>query len=267
MLERARRQSPGMFLASGLPLPCLRSPSMPKHPAAPLPEVPPEFVAEIRATTDNPFSPEERRIAERLITYPDMARVWQAIGQIQIDLEPDGETVLTLAQGFLYKVAAEYWLWESMDRTPTKKAVAKLKALAKRAEALAAALKGAEPQVRLFHPGRLTADEILRKQVKVCITASSKTLSSYQGTELHTFLRVAAAQLRRTDQGYTRIRPTKPKQGSAQCTYLVRSLSQFFRHQFGKPRYEFVAATVSAVLDLKPPLDADHTRKLVKDLV
>ena len=62
------------------------------------------------------------------------------------------------------------------------------------------------------------------------------------------------------------VRPTKPNDTHAERTFLARELTRFFLTHGGQPRYELVARTVSAILDLDPPLDADLVTKNVRDL-
>ena len=76
-------------------------------------------------------------------------------------------------------------------------------------------------------------------------------------------LREFAQMLRRTPAPLTSVlRPPKPGDPNAYRTFLVRVLTHFFLTHGGKPRADLVARTVSTLMNLDPPLEADHLSKL-----
>ncbi|MBA2526923.1 MAG: hypothetical protein H0V18_14240, partial [Pyrinomonadaceae bacterium] len=78
--------------------------------------------------------------------------------------------------------------------------------------------------------------------------------------------RLAAALRRGVLSTEAIIRPTRVNAQDAERTFLQRATAHFFLTHGGNLQPELIAHTVTAILDLDPPLDADLVRKNVKQI-
>ncbi|MEJ7667584.1 MAG: hypothetical protein WKH97_02395 [Casimicrobiaceae bacterium] len=114
------------------------------------------------------------------------------------------------------------------------------------------------------------SNESLPKQNSTRTTPETHQFDGDEGLDEIPFevllTRLAAVLRRGVSSTEAIIRPTRVNAENAERTFLQRATAHFFLTHGGNLQPELIAHTVTAILDLDPPLDADLVRKNVKQI-
>jgi hypothetical protein len=205
------------------------------------------------------------------VLYPDMRNVWARVCEHS---DPDFPM-------FFFHAAAELpAVWQRMPKTATTELRENVSQTAAAADALAALLDAHQGEIDFHRGSQLTFQDVMVRartiRAELAGEAPPPSPWSYAMRELHRlppptlseFLRALGAELRPIRaSSRSAIRPTKVGAGSAERTFMAKSLAAFLNSAFGDPCFDVVATTVNTILDAKDVfLDASHARKLLVGL-
>jgi len=257
------------------------------------PRVPvaPADLANLTQTADfrQRFTTSELGAIDRLVTRPDMHAVWNSLSESE-------DTYLPHA--FFDRCICCPREWVRLSSFPDKKLAQHLATIADKADALAQLVEISEAEICSIRDWPLSVEMLLgelalrdqaRHPPKTSRASGAVEIDtsgnfSAEGldatadpdereaegpapTPIDALLREFARVLRGPPALLTDVlRPTKPNDPNAYRTFLVRALTHFFLSHERRPKADLVARTVSAMLDLDSPMDANHVSKLTTDL-
>lgn len=177
-------------------------------------------------------------VANRLAS-PDAEQVWITFTGIYGDDPGDAAEFFITAIGLRRN-------WSRMSKMPTTLLDAEVATIGRDAKALARKLT--------------TYSAALRTSIGVLSAPSVKKLVA----DLRSF-----AETIRQGRGLTEdmlLRPTKVNAANAETTYCVKALTHYLNDRHKRSDNGLIADTVSAVLDLTEPIDANTVAKLCRTL-
>jgi hypothetical protein len=232
---------------------------------------------------------------ERLLKFDDMGVVWT---ELTAPHRPRAHV-----WDFLHRCATVRWHWIQLSRVPGKALEKRLHVLARQAEALAKGLRLMPRELELQGTPLNLQRLIWARPLQLSIGADRRELDSppvqneaklsnvekelphdeiWDGTQLNAFekltvphlLDALAMSLRASPtSALDAVRPTKmnilnPRsKEDPERTFYVRAMTRFFLTHGGEPRYDFVAYTVTALLDLgNHPMERRHAQLVSEDL-
>jgi hypothetical protein len=250
----------------------------------------PEVVSKVRAYVEGPSSRYTERYSEhvrecihRLVTHIDVYPVWEGLATDRDPLAP-----------FLFVDACAHalWRWERTPDASDGEIDENLSKLAKAADSLADALDrhareiafaGIQVQVNSFRAGpALRSNELLRTSIGSGVppgdspedlrsadpaASGQPNFADFDGPISVQFLLREYARLLSAQHHlhYDPLRPRKRGVPSAERTYLVRVVTEFFLTHGGDPHWDWVVRAVSAMTNTDD-LDSSHAVKLFKSL-
>jgi hypothetical protein len=208
--------------------------------------------------------------ADRLHSSSDMKDVWRELrrlaAQTSNELLPlEFETIASALRGD----------WARLSKTPTSEAKTTLKDIEKTARHLSRQLRAHRAEIELFagyetdlrslvyrtlkSEGRSTTARRLRH-----LESQQQWRSLRSVIPTHPEVLQRLADLLKDGQKEKPRRPTKVGDENAERTFCVQRLAAFLKEKTGQAHPTLIARTVSALLDLREPLTADHVAHLIR---
>jgi hypothetical protein len=215
---------------------------------------------------------------DRVAASPEMIPVWEGLSR--------ESPAPYLPELFLDACTITLMQWSRISKTPTGDIEKDVAQIAKTAKRLALLLRIHEADLSLRNTPTTVASLIRQRaqlagQSGINEEAAIKAIQESMPSEvdaggaidtsldipLEHVLELLVQELRRprlTELAI--IRPTRINAANADRTFCCRELTRFFLTHGGEPHYEWVARSVTALLDLQDPLDATHVRHLFQDI-
>jgi hypothetical protein len=247
---------------------------MNKKPLPLLPSVPP-YIASIASNQVHIdiHAGGDSVLLQRLITYPEMAYVWTEIGKF--------ENHSDVAHSFFVKTSMVRVRWLKLSHTPKSHLEENIRTISDTANKLANQLDAFSRDLELAVTDVPTLTNLIEQHIETTSGLPDEErghlldliwdANFYQDRPdpylptLPEVLRLLAERLKLPFGTHEYgLRPTKVRAITAERTYAVRVLSDFFLTLCQSPRFDLVAPTVTTLLDLADdPLTIEHAQKLV----